>query len=532
MNNSAGTRGLALGIAVLLGGYLLLTSTVTLHETLWKFDVKRILELGLFPLIFSTVLFNRALRAAFREQLERIPRWVATVLLVLLALGVASSAYNASSTMSLLYSLAEVSLLSLWLVAVLAVAACRQAAGTVFDQVAIALIALVGLAVGVQELTGVFAAWSVGMEFHPRIALLHFSWPRFYNQVQAWSMPVIAALPLVFPGRPLAKFFCVAALVLEWYVLIATGARGTMVAITGALLAAAAFLPAIRKTLIGYQLAGLFGAIFIYALVVFGHQQLVSNEPAGVPASPHSALSKAEPGQSQQKSVDHSADQAAAIRALGERSESFTEPLTGERIRTSSGRIAMWRGILRDAQAHPLLGIGPMNYACKGPIYRAAHPHNFPLQFMAEWGMPAVLLLMFTAVVLLFKLAVTLRTPDASFVQSAPLAAYFATGVLAALILACLDGVLSMPASQVTGVLVCGCLLGLLPGWTANKGSSAKALLVLTLALAVSFAFLAFARQEISVAELRWEQTPVMDRAIPRLWQNGKVCALYQQSGQ
>lgn len=530
-SSRSSSQWLAVAVAILLGGYLLVTSTVTLSATLWKFDVKRILELCLFPLIFATLLFNPSLRRAFRDQLQRIPRWVAIILLVLLLLGIVSSAFNATSTMSLLYSLAEVSLLSLWLVAVLAVAACRQLAGTVFDQVAIALITLVGLAVGVQELTGVFAALSVGMEFHPRIALLHFSWPRFYNQMQAWSIPLIAALPLVFPGKPLAKFFCVITLVLEWYVVIATGARGTMVGVAGALLAAAAFLPAIRKPLIQYQLAGLIGAFLIYALVVIGHQQLVSNDPAGGPVSSHSASSEAEPGQSADQVAEHTADWAAAIQALGDSSGSFTEPLTGKRVRTSSGRIAMWRGTFQDARTHPLLGIGPMNYACQGPIYRAGHPHNFPLQFMAEWGIPALLLLLFTAGALLFKLAETLRTPDTSFVQPAALAGYFATGVVAAMILAGLDGVMTMPASQVTGVLVCGCLLGLLPGWSANKGSSAKALLVLTLALAVSFAFLAFARQEISVAELRWEQTPVMDRGIPRLWQNGKVCRLYREAG-
>jgi hypothetical protein len=81
---SAAFRGLALGVAVLLGSYLLLTSTVTLHETMWKFDVKRVLELCLFPLIFAAVLCSPMLRRAFREQLDRIPRWVVAVLLVLL----------------------------------------------------------------------------------------------------------------------------------------------------------------------------------------------------------------------------------------------------------------------------------------------------------------------------------------------------------------------------------------------------------------------------------------------------------------
>jgi hypothetical protein len=369
------------------------------------------------------------------------------------------------------------------------------------------------------------------MEFHPRIALLHFSWPRFYNQVQAWSMPLIAALPLVFPGKPLAKFFCVAALVLEWYVLIATGARGTMVGVTGALLAAAVFLPATRKTLMQYQLVGLLGGILIYVLVVIGHQHLVGNESAVASAGTPSTPSAAE----QVESANKSLDQDEAIQAMGDSSGSFVEPLTGSRVWTTSGRIDMWRGILNDARTHPVLGIGPMNYACTGPINRAGHPHNFPLQFMAEWGIPAVLLLMFTMAMLVFKLASNLRTHHESIAQDSPLAGYYATGVVAALILACLDGALVMPASQVNGLLVCGCLLGLVTHKPirrpAKQGSIAPAPLVLVLALVVSFAFLAFARQEIAVAIVRWEETPVMDRGIPRLWQNGKVCRLYQEEG-
>jgi len=531
-------RSLGVGVALLLGGYLLLTSTVTLYDTMFKFDVKRILELCLFPLIFAPVLFNRTLRITFRHQLERIPRWVNTVLLALLALGIVSSAYNATSGMALLYSLAEVLLLTLLVVAVLAVAACREVAGTAFDQVAIALITLVGLAVGVQELTGVFAALSLGLEFHPLIALLHFSWPRFYNQVQTWSIPIIAALPLVFPGRPLAKFLCVAALALEWYVVIATGARGAMVSVVAGLIMAGFYLPDIRKGLIKYQIFGLMIAVVIYGLVVLGHQQLAikhSDDPlAKAVAAPQG---EAEPG---------TANDAVSGPTMGESSGSFVEPLTGQRVVTSSGRIDMWIGTLQDARTHPLLGIGPMNYACTGPIYRAGHPHNFPLQFMDEWGIPAVILLLITVAALFFRLASVLRKPGAAFVRNAPLAGYFATGMLAAMILACLDGVLVMPASQVTGVLVCGCLLGLLParpGFSqsgisqsshsqrGNSQPTVTAAAVLTLAIIASIAFLAFARHELSVAEVRWTQTPVMDQGIPRLWQNGKVCALYQQAG-
>ena len=123
------SKYLGSGVALLLGAYLLLTSTLTLSETQWPYDVKRILQLGVLPLVFMAVLLNRSLRLEFRRQLWRIPIWLKVALGMLFCLGVLSSAYNSQSAMSLLYSLAEVSLLSLLILAVLCVAAYRRAAG-------------------------------------------------------------------------------------------------------------------------------------------------------------------------------------------------------------------------------------------------------------------------------------------------------------------------------------------------------------------------------------------------------------------
>jgi hypothetical protein len=514
---------LAVAVAILLGGYLLVTSTVTLSASLWTYDVKRILELCLLPLIFAVVLLHSPLRAGLQDQLRRIPRWLVAALGLILALGVLSAVSNSNSAMSLIYSLVEVSLLALLLLAALCVAACRQAAGTLFDQTAVLLLALVAVAVGLQELLGVLAALNSGVEFHPRVALLHFSWPRFYNQVQSWSIPVIAALPLVFPGKPLAKFFCVAALALEWYVVVATGGRGSMIGVGGALLIAAIFLPAIRKTLLQYQISGLLSAMLIYGLVVFGHQQLAGGGFGNHSESALSAPRADAPGQT--------ADQAQASQGT-EDSSRFLEPLTGRRVWTSSGRVAMWRGTLQDARTHPLLGIGPMNYACTGPIYRAAHPHSFALQFLAEWGIPAFLLLLPVAGFVFLGLFRTVRKPQPCSAPVMPLAGFLATALLAAAIHACLSGVLVMPASQVAGVLVGGWLFGTLPPAQASlRHSQLRASMVLLASLALSLALLVFARQEIAVSALRLEQTAVMDRGIPRLWQNGKVCRLYREAG-
>jgi len=67
--------------------------------------------------------------------------------------------------------------------------------------------------------------------------------------------------------------------------------------------------------------------------------------------------------------------------------------VTGTVVReTTSDRIALWGQALRLIQEHPLLGIGPMQFAWHSPI--SAHPHNSVLQLAAEFGLPAALLLL------------------------------------------------------------------------------------------------------------------------------------------
>lgn len=529
------TRALALGVALLLGAYLLVTSTVTLHETLWKFDVKRILELCLLPVIFAVVLLTPGLRTAFQHQVSRLPTWMSWALGAIVVLGVISAVHNSVSTWSLIYSLSEVALLSLLGVAVFCVAACRSVAATLFDQTAVVLLAMVGLAVGLQELLGVLAALSQGLEFHPRIALLHFSWPRFYNQIQGWSMPVIVALPLLFPGKSLAKLLCAVALALEWYVVIATGARGTAVGVILAILIACVLFPAIRKTMVQYQALGLVAGMLIYASVALGHQTLPASPT--VSAARMDTPSESTPSvddDSQKQPGDEEKARSIAIQKMGDSSGDFMEPITGQRMWTSSGRIRLWRGSLQDAKAHPLLGIGPMNYACKGPIYREGHPHSFPLQFLSEWGAPAFLLLLAIGGYAALALIRALRQGEELATSNPAVAAFFATGILSALMLSGLDGVFVMPESQVTGVLVGGGLLGMMArrqravaGSHINPTLSRWPSILIVVAICFSLAFLAFAQHEIRVSTERFEQTPPFDRGIPRLWQNGKVCVLY-----
>jgi hypothetical protein len=528
---TAKTRYAALLFPVLLGAYLLVTSTIHLSDTLWQFDAKRMLQLYLLPALFLWVLVIPSLRIAFSEQTARIPRWMGWALTLMFTLGVISAWYNSTSTMGLAYSLADVALLFLLIAAALAIAACRKVAGEVFDRILIVLVAMVGVAVGLQELIGVLAAWNVGLEFHPHVALQYFSWPRFYNQVQAWSMPVIAALPLLFPGKPLAKLLCVISLALHWYVVIATGARGAAVGVIFAILIACVLFSSIRKPMIRYQMWGLIAGVLIYVAVVFGHYTLLTNGPIGGGANENlskvaSTTESTHPDQWPEEAKRAEKARKITLQKMGESTGDFMEPITGPRMWTSSGRMAMWRGSIEDTKSHPALGIGPMNYACKGPLLRPGHPHSFPLQFLSEWGAPAFLLLLAVGAYLAFALIRVLRQSDDVLVENPEVAGFLAIGILSALILSGLDGVFVMPASQVTGVLITGWFLGSLPFAQQSSHTSFFGKSVLLTGLTISCVLLSFAAMQVTSNIPRYEAMDIPERLLPRFWQYGKDCRL------
>jgi len=286
---------------------------------------------------------------------------------------------------------------------------------------------------------------------------------------------------------------------------------------------AAVLWPLARKRLLAINAVGLLLGILVYALVLLGHWNL--------------SVSRANQTETNRSGIEssQSTNQENTVRKSAEEDGKFISAITGDRMKTSSGRTAMWRGSIQDTKSHPWLGIGPMNYACKGPVYRAAHPHSFPIQFLSEWGIPAFLLMLSVALFIAFKLVVTLRaetgTAGEQPVNALKLA--LATSLIAASICACLDGVLIMPASQVTGILVCGWLLGNMAVSTSVDGSvSGTALaspgwagkVLLVFGLVVSSVMLWFGVQQVNSNIQRYEAMDNPGLQLPRLWQYGKDC--------
>jgi hypothetical protein len=504
---------LSLLVPILIGLYLLLTSTTALIPGIRPYDAKRILQFGLLFVLFLVPALNKRIGEDVGLRLSIVPKWMKFTLLTVFFWGVLSAFINATSLMQTLNSLAEVALLAALVLGVFIVAACRHFAGRTFDRVAIGIIALTALSVGLQELIGIAAAHSAGTNFNFEISLLHFSHPRFYNQVQSWTVPALVALPILIARSRLAVILWLLVLGLQWGIILMTGARGSFISIGAALIFSVVFLPPIRSSLIKWQVTGFAIGVLIFAIVMFSFEKVN-----------HFSATGADP-QTHHRSIEREVDREVDTGRLPGGESSFFRQSLGRPMGHTSGRISMWQMTIEDARKHPLTGIGPMNYACTNQK-RFSHPHNFPLQLAAEWGIPVALTVCFIFLFLLSRTSQSIRQREFSSPEDTIIAGLLLTGVLAAALHACLSGVMVMPASQVTGLLICGMLLGLYPFAPVERATSDLHWGFIP-GLILSVGLLGLGAYELQTMKIRAELLEPGASRWPRVWQEAKVCTLY-----
>jgi len=413
-------------------------------------------------------------------QLNRLSLTGQFSLLLFFVIGIASSLTLDHPA----YALADVSMLYVLMILVAVTAGSRALSGRLFDQWAVLLLTAMGFVVALQEFTGFVAGWVVGSEFSYNQALIHFAHPRFYNQLQTWSIPVIAALPLIFPARRWVKYGCIALLGLQWFLVIAMAARGSAVSLLVAMIFIAFWMPRQRRFWMKYQLAGLLAGIVIYAGILLLNDLLLPQSRSG----------------------------------------EFYAQSAGRPMLHTSGRSTLWRLSLEDAIKHPLLGTGPTRYACDSEIQLPAHPHSFLFRILGEWGIVAMLLLLVAAIPIALGLLKNLKYPHRAGQTDPPLQAILATSLIAGLMHAALSGLFIMPASQAAAILIAGWTLSLVGNSPPRSRTSSVASYLLLAATLSAVALLVFAIREIPQLAERTRYSESSGPMVPRFWQNGKIC--------
>ena len=410
-----GGHSFSLTLAI-VGLYLILSPVWMPGIAPRLYDDSRYLELTalallLIPLARSTV------RDAVTLAWLSLDKAARRLLVVLLSGGALSVAVSGASHLGSMEVALVAQLVMLMLVVAAAVRASRHQADS-----ALVIGIFAGAALCVLKFWVTYALYAVEGKIFPWDSpFLEFANVRFFSQYQSYTL-LLMILPGLIPGSSKSArtlFFFVAAnfWALHWMV-------GTRAAWLGLIVGSAVVLVFARQGRMAW-LREQFLVAFAGAVIFLAHSHIVASLPQVAPV----------PG----------------IESIVNRGQdSINERL--ELARSAFGFI----------REHPLLGVGPGQFGLQPYSTFAAHPHNVPLQLLAEYGIPAgsagiMLVLMLTVC----AVRALRKAPPQSGVLDVSLVAALVMGLTDSLF----SGNLIMPHSQM--------LFGVMAGWIIGRTVSA-----------------------------------------------------------
>lgn len=334
-------RGLSF-LVWILGAYIVLVPSLSLLPSVILFNEKRALQVGLLMIVGGALLVSPAYRGRWLSTFRELPSAARWGLGLVLGLGVLSSALAPAP----FYAFLEVGHSVLLFVLAGAVATVvrreRERAGWV-------LLGVVAVSVLLYAVH-----FAVGYAMHlalPDVPLwpdgsTNFANIRIFNHYQTWTLPLLAGGVFALPRRRrILKGGLFGITALWWALVFASNVRGTLVALLVAAVGVGLLFRGRAKKWLFVVGASVLGGVALYYLLFSGG----------------------------------------------------SAPPVVEKFEDASQypwRIQRWLTSLEMAWAHPWIGAGPMHFAW--PPFRfasGASPHNTLMQWLAEWGIPATLLM-------------------------------------------------------------------------------------------------------------------------------------------
>lgn len=242
---------------------------------------------------------------------------------------------------------------------------------------------------------------------------LFFTHKRFFNHTQTWTIPILVGF-ICYHRYKFSDQWVISALLILlasfwWMLIFASGGRGSVLSLVLSVIVLSIIW---RKDLIPFLKYGSV-SLAISTLFYFIFFKLIPNSNGNMPL-----------------------------------------------LRSSdSGRLNMWQVAMESWWQNPFFGIGPMHYSKLETDPFFAHPHNFYIQFLTEWGIIAFIALVFIIVILIKNVIDNYPEENQKF-QTKFLYISVSWSLSAALIHAFFSGVFHTPMSQVWFVLMTGWLLG------------------------------------------------------------------------
>lgn len=193
-------------------------------------------------------------------------------------------------------------------------------------------------------------------------------------------------------------------------------------------------------------------------------------------------------------------------------------------LTSSSGRIAIWANTWQFIQLEPLWGIGPMMTASVDVYNGPAHPHNYLLQFIVEWGSLFTLggIILVLGSLCSWRRAIKEDLHERVYI-SLPIVASLSAGAAAGLV----SGLIVMPVSLVYMVLIASLAVGSYKLWTPQVKRYPLPTWVAIVCLIPSIWLSAFTFKTYGsfISDLERGQKYKLESMVnhPRFWSQGKI---------
>ncbi|MEN9423000.1 MAG: hypothetical protein RL122_383 [Pseudomonadota bacterium] len=251
-----------------------------------------------------------------------------------------------------------------------------------------------------------------------------FSNLRFYGQFLVWTIPFCIAVLTTYKSTRW-RFLAMNSLALSWSMAYLSGTRSFFIAMLASIVMTWWLTPTAWKRYVQWLLITAFLGMAYYAFLVLWLPEIL-NTP--------------EP-------------------------ETLASYSVHRELTNSNGRLDIWLHALQQTGEHPWFGLGPMMTAETGFFKTEAHPHNYLIQWLSEWGIPFTLLLSLFLGYQLWRWCQVMQT-HATERQLLALPAVASIGAAATAGL--LDGLIVMPISLAYMTIMLGIAVSLQRTWTPD----------------------------------------------------------------
>lgn len=473
------------GVVAGMGAYLVLMPCIQLVPDVGLYNGKRLLQVGLLAVVGIGLLGSKRLRTRWLRTIQQLPFIARLGVGAVFTLGIISSVRAPMPG----YAVLEVAHFLLLFVCAGMVAAIYQQAPARMDRLLVGIVAVSVLMYAVQFAIGYgmslasdqVALWPEGFTGFANI--------RHFNQYQTWTLPLLAVPVLWLPKRwGVFRYGVFGLMMLWWALMIASNVRGTVLAMAVAVGAVFVAYRHQARRWLRVQLSAFIGGGVLYGMLFY--------VVAGV------------------------------------------EPQLVERLSDTgeyTGRLDYWRAALDMIGQHPWLGAGPMHFAWPANYFGAgAHPHSALLQWMAEWGVLATVLVLGVLGWGVWTWLRRSKRPNRSTVRR-PMGVYVAltASLVAGGAHAMVSGLIVTPVSQMLMVAVIGWVWGMGAGERETSVLSrprttppwAHALLCVCIVLALGWVSWKSWNDMRTMKERRVAFLEQVDRNLfsPRYWQQGFI---------